>query len=393
MLIELHLLQNFAPSNLNRDDTGSPKDCEFGGHRRARISSQCLKRAIRTAFKNEQLLPEAHRAQRTKRVVEALTERLTAQGKDPGQARDVVAHLLAGVNLKLAKEDKTEYLLFLGAAEIAGAAQICLEHWEALSAAVAPAKSAGATRGRGAAKKTGKAAGAGDEKAAIDAFDALLNGGKAADLALFGRMIANLPNRNIAAACQVAHALSTNKVNMEFDYYTAIDDRKPDDTAGADMIGTVEFNSACFYRYANLDVDQLRANLGDDTTLAHQTVEAFVRASVSAIPTGKQNSMAAQNQPSFVMAVVRDRGLWSLANAFVRPIRPNAEHDLVQRSVIALDGYWQKLVAMYGARGLRGFWLATTEPEALTGLTGANVDGVDALVQQVLASVASGEAA
>src|SRR6185503_11754224 len=102
--------------------------------------------------------------------------------------------------------------------------------------------------------------------------------------------LADLPERNISAACQVAHALSTNKVSMEFDYYTAIDDRKPDDTAGADMIGTVEFNSACFYRYANLDVDQLRANLGDDTALARQTVEAFVRASVSAIPTGKQNS-------------------------------------------------------------------------------------------------------
>ncbi|MGH2353252.1 MAG: type I-E CRISPR-associated protein Cas7/Cse4/CasC, partial [Chloroflexota bacterium] len=31
MIIELHLMQNFAPSNLNRDDTGQPKDCEFGG--------------------------------------------------------------------------------------------------------------------------------------------------------------------------------------------------------------------------------------------------------------------------------------------------------------------------------------------------------------------------
>ena len=47
MIVELHLIQNFAPSCLNRDDTNTPKDCEFGGHRRARISSQCIKRAIR----------------------------------------------------------------------------------------------------------------------------------------------------------------------------------------------------------------------------------------------------------------------------------------------------------------------------------------------------------
>ena len=47
MFIELHMIQNFVPSNLNRDDTGSPKDCVFGGQRRARVSSQCLKRSIR----------------------------------------------------------------------------------------------------------------------------------------------------------------------------------------------------------------------------------------------------------------------------------------------------------------------------------------------------------
>ena len=47
MLIEVHILQNHAPSNLNRDDTGSPKEAVFGGYKRARISSQCLKRSIR----------------------------------------------------------------------------------------------------------------------------------------------------------------------------------------------------------------------------------------------------------------------------------------------------------------------------------------------------------
>ncbi len=49
MFIELHMIQNFVPSNLNRDDTNNPKDCEFGGVRRARISSQCIKRSIRTS--------------------------------------------------------------------------------------------------------------------------------------------------------------------------------------------------------------------------------------------------------------------------------------------------------------------------------------------------------
>src|SRR5262249_33379271 len=147
-----------------------------------------------------------------------------------------------------------------------------------------------------------------------------LDGGRAADLALFGRMIANLPERNVEAACQVAHAISTNKMEMEFDFYTAVDDLKPEDTAAAHMLGTVEFHSACFYRYANVDTTQLLTNLGRDADLARGTLQAFLRASVAAIPTGKQNSMAAHNPPSLVLIVVRERGQWNLANAFLKPI-------------------------------------------------------------------------
>jgi len=76
VLVELHLLQNFAPSNLNRDDTGAPKDCELGGHRRARISSQSIKRAIRQTFKSEDLLSEEQLAARTKRAAQAVADRL-----------------------------------------------------------------------------------------------------------------------------------------------------------------------------------------------------------------------------------------------------------------------------------------------------------------------------
>src|SRR5579862_1629836 len=47
MLIEIHILQNHVPSNVNRDDMGAPKTSYFGNTLRARISSQCLKRVIR----------------------------------------------------------------------------------------------------------------------------------------------------------------------------------------------------------------------------------------------------------------------------------------------------------------------------------------------------------
>src|SRR5581483_58705 len=102
MFVELHILQNFAPSNLNRDDTGSPKDCEFGGYRRARISSQCLKRAIRERFRDDGLMPAADLATRTKRLVEQeIVPRLASRGRPPEQARAVVEAALGGVGLKV----------------------------------------------------------------------------------------------------------------------------------------------------------------------------------------------------------------------------------------------------------------------------------------------------
>src|SRR5207302_1435984 len=118
MRIEVHVLQNFAPSNLNRDDTGSPKDAEFGGYRRARISSQCIKRAVRNYFKSENLIPPANRAVRTKRLLEEARGRLLKPGRDAAAVDRAVAAALAAGGLKLDERNLTQYLLFLGAGEI-----------------------------------------------------------------------------------------------------------------------------------------------------------------------------------------------------------------------------------------------------------------------------------
>ena len=90
-------------------------------------------------------------------------------------------------------------------------------------------------------------------------------------------MLADMPEKNQNAACQVAHAISTHSVEREFDYYTAVDDLKPEDSAGADMMGTVEFNSACFYRYAVVDWEKLVENLQKDEQLAQERTACFPR--------------------------------------------------------------------------------------------------------------------
>lgn len=373
MLIELHMLQNFAPSNLNRDDTGSPKDCEFGGYRRARISSQCLKRAMRTEFRDHALVSTNELATRTKRVLDEIASRLERRGKPHDQSVQVATALIKSVGLDF-KNGLSEYLLFLSEHEIATVESVCYDHWDALLQAAAQDDS----------RKTVSPI----PPEAKSKVAAAFNSRTAADLALFGRMIADKPEFNVEAAAQVAHALSTNRVSMEFDFYTAVDDLKPGDTAGADMLGTVEFNSATFYRYANLDVSALEGNLRDKPDLSQRAAYAFLRASVDAIPTGKQNSMAAHNRPSLVMCAVRSDAPCSLANAFLRPVQPSRDGDLMEASITRLDEHWGKLADMYGTDGIRYTGVATMEPERLARLrpnlvtASGSASAIDALIQQ-----------
>lgn len=118
-LVEIHIVQNFAPSNLNRDDTGSPKDALFGGYRRARISSQCLKRSMREYVRDHpDGLPAEALAVRTKQVVQELVEALVARGRSQAEAQQKVVAALGGVGLKVEQEKEsgdylTQYLLFL----------------------------------------------------------------------------------------------------------------------------------------------------------------------------------------------------------------------------------------------------------------------------------------
>ncbi|MBU2805858.1 type I-E CRISPR-associated protein Cas7/Cse4/CasC [Acidithiobacillus ferridurans] len=331
-LIEIHVLQNFAPSNLNRDDTGAPKDALFGGMRRARVSSQCSKRAVREFFGErvrEGVLGADELAVRTKRVYQAIADALAGK-RDPVESLAKAEIALSYVKLKAAEGGKTQYLLFLGRREISALAQTIDEYWDQVVAA----DESDAEKSKGKAKKAAANSAPKEVQARIES---IFNGGKAIDVALFGRMLADMPEKNQNAACQIAHAISTHAVEREFDFYTAVDDLKPDDTAGADMMGTVEFNSACYYRYAVVDWEKLVENLQGDTELAAKGLRIFLQGFVEAEPSGKQNSFAAHNPPEFVaVSVCSNAAPRNLANAFETAIRARPGESLTRKSVEAL---------------------------------------------------------
>ena len=400
MKLELHMIQNFAPACLNRDDTNSPKDCVFGGVRRARISSQCIKRAIRQTFREENLIPTKNLAFRTKRLAEEVAKRLSAEGKDLATGQIAAETAIGGLGLGVGDDGQTQYLLFLGESGVAALTELCSQNWDKLAEAAAKIKGAesAAEEGDKKAQKSAKDAKQSAKDAVPDeirkAMSAVLDGSKAADLALFGRMLADTPKENIDAACQVAHAISTNRVDMEMDFFTAVDDLKTnEDDAGAGMMGVVGYNSSCFYRYAVIDHDDLLKNLGNDADLAGKTIEAFLRASATAVPSGKQNTFAAHNPPDFVLAVARREGApISLANAFVDPARPRDGKSLTQTSVNMMKDYHDKVTAVYGSKGdIAGtFCCGLTHPSSSSD-TWSDAGSLDNLITQVMDVVCEGE--
>lgn len=365
-LLELHYLQNFAPSNLNRDDTGSPKDAYFGGTRRARVSSQSFKRAMRMDFRTRGTLTPEELGERTKRAHEEIARLLRdSHGREEGTALAAAELALSGLGLPV-KDGKSQYLLFLGRDELARVAALIDTHWDALQG--------GAEEG-GKKGKSKKVALPGDLARELGRA---LDGSRAVDVALFGRMLADLPEKNADAAAQVAHAISTHAMRgREFDFYTAVDDLKPTDTAGADMLGTVEFGSATYYRYACVDLQKLLENLGGDVELAARGLRAFLEASVYAAPTGKQNTFAAHNAPGLMVQVIREHASpRNLANAFEKAVREQG--GFLRPSMDALGSEKQRQDAIFGDEG-RSRYVNAVDDHALA-LLGEAQGSVQALI-------------
>jgi CRISPR system Cascade subunit CasC len=295
--IDVHILQTVPPANLNRDDLGNPKEAYFGGVRRARVSSQAWKRATRDQFATH--LPEQKLGTRTKRIASELAKRLKLTGLEEDQAARLAGALLAPLGIKAGKKaGDTAYLLFFGYQQLDDIVALVAGKAQEL-AALSDDDLAEQVKALPVAEK--------------------LSTGHPMDVALFGRMVADIASLNVDAATQVAHALSTHAVELEFDYYTAVDDQNLADETGAGMIGTIGFNSATLYRYATVGLHQLQANLAD-TQAALDAVELFVGDFARAVPSGHQNSFAHRTLPSLVAVAVRTDQPVNLVSAFEKPV-------------------------------------------------------------------------
>ncbi len=325
-IIDIHVLQTVPPSNINRDDTGSPKTAVYGGVRRARVSSQAWKRATRRAF--DHVLDSTELGVRTKRVVELVAAEIsTLNAELEDRSHELAGQVLKAAGIETAAPRKSKkgeqveaaqsgYLLFLSHHQVSRLAEIAVA---AAGASAAPDKK--------------------EARAAADTEHSV-------DIALFGRMVADATDLNVDAAAQVAHAISVHAVDNEYDYFTAVDDRAPEDNVGAGMIGTVEFNSSTLYRYATVDVDALQKTLGS-ADVAARASDAFVRAFVTSMPTGKQNTFANRTLPEAVVVTVRDSQSVNLVGAFEEAVVASETSSRLRTASERLVEYAQQVDAAY----------------------------------------------
>lgn len=378
MQLEIHVLQSFPPANLNRDENGMPKSTVFGGYPRARISSQCQKRAVRLFYQEHSDLAPEQFAQRSRSWMPELKALLIAAEIPEDQAETVTKLALEVLGAKFeANKIESKTILFLGRSEISAIADVLIKNWAKIEPELKgkepklPAK---------------------DPNMPKVIEKVLAEGGKPGDVALFGRMMASLPTVNVDAAVQMAHAISVNKLQQEFDFFTAVDDLGAGDDAGADHMGETGYNSSTYYRFTTLDTMQLQNNLGSEVP-ADTIAQAFAEAFVMAIPTGHQNGFAAHSLPAAVMVVVRKGQPISLVDAFENPVAPKNGKSLLENAVTKLDFHWGELSKMYGDRSIVFKGIVTREhlTETLINLKDCKQPSVDELIKAAIATAFPGE--
>ena len=352
LYLDINALQTVPSSNINRDDTGTPKTAIYGGVTRSRVSSQSWKRAIRLAFKDQSKDAEWLKSFRTKRAPMLLAKKLVELGNlDEEAAMKKAQEVLKAAGIKLTKDKNKE--------PITGALVLISE---------------------GQLEKIAKYA------LSIDEFDKVtakeikknLMEDQSLDLALFGRMMADNPELNVDAASQVAHAISTHEIVPEFDYYTAVDDAKDDDQSGSAMIGTLEYNSSTLYRYANVNVNELLHNLGNKE-LTLKGIKLFIKDFILTMPTGKENSFANKTIPQYIMINLRDDTPVNLVTAFEEPVKTKGGY--IKNSIEKLEDETNAVGKMIG-KPLMSLVLTNKESKVEN-----QADSIEDLIEKVAQSI------
>lgn len=358
LFLDIHVIQTLPPSNINRDDTGSPKTAVYGGVRRARVSSQAWKKAMRDYFKDK--ADDGYLGVRSKKIVEYVAKKILEIDEtlsfEEAEKKSLEAFTSAGFTIT--EENKLPTLFFLGDRQAGDFARAALDNIKDAST-----------------------------------LHKIIKDNVSIDIALFGRMIADKDlNRVISkenekskkiidngenevsrislnedASSQIAHAISTHGVQTEFDYFTALDDLSKDAKPGAAMIDTIEYNSSTLYRYGNVALHEFYHQMKENKEETKKAIILFVEAFLKSLPSGKINSFANQTIPSSVVVSLRKDRPVSLVSAFETPIKTKlSQEGYVNESIEAMFKEYQKIQRFVDKPEI-SFYLNLSEGHVLEG--------------------------
>lgn len=344
--VDIHVLHSVPFSNLNRDDNGAPKTVRFGDRNRARISSQCQKRAVRKHMQSNGAAVAVGAARRTRRLPTGVAEHLEGTAAFTGgleKAKFTAAALFGALGINPYKGDlgETDILTFLPAdagERIADVISAAVNGDDKIAAFFekqhkAHARATGKKRVeqfKGTAK--GLNADFKEFVAVVQAVFEEIN----PMIALTGRMSTALPGSTVDGAVQVAHAFTTHMSSNEPDFFTAVDDLNPAEDTGASHMGDSDYVTGVFYKYASIDIRQFRKNCEIDDQTASEAVAAFVKSFAEASSGAKKTGTAPHTPPSLVMVNIRADRQVSYANAFERPVAADRRGGFIEPSVKAL---------------------------------------------------------
>jgi len=365
-IIDIHILQTFPYNNINRGEDGAPKSCLFGGVERARISSQCLKRAIREDCAER--AADLFAGFRTRLIASKLLEALIAKGVASETAEDlsktVAKYLSKKPKPKKGKDDEdepedgpedsadsedpvegegeTKTLVFTTPQEIDRiAAVLAHDPDRLLNKKNEPAKKGKPAKKNEPAKEDEpREIVGGALKKILDSTPIYDN----ADIALMGRMVATDPSLKVEGALSVAHAFSVHEARHQLDFFTALDECQDHGKSGAAFTDTALFSAATYYKCMSLNVDQLKANMGE-TGSVRTALDTVLRSMLRAVPRAKHTSAFAATYPGYALIVVRDKASpISLGDLFEKPLSGNYLENAWKR----LQSGWQNMKKQCG---------------------------------------------
>lgn len=352
-VVDVHAIQSLPPSNLNRDETNSPKTATFGNVRRARVSSQSWKAAMRRWFKDN--LDLTNPGIRTKYVPQMILEEILSRNINGMTSQQAVEDMYDIMNVILPKKkDKSKTAVVEDVNKETG---VTTYHTDALFM-VSRKQLQNVVDIRYDSNL--------NDKERVKAIKNALNEDQAMDTSLFGRMVADAPDINVDAGAQVAHALGVTKAVPEFDFYTAMDDESDRvDHSGSSMMGTIEFSSSVLYRYADLSLSQILNNLAGNVPATVFAVREFLNAFINSMPSGKQNSFAAHTLPDAIIVTIRPGRPVSYVDAFETPVKGDSPTD---KAINALVDYAEAQKKAYGLEEVATYVVAVRDVDRLSEL-------------------------